>query len=278
MKKIIVFIALSFIVGFNLYADPAAPVALSGEIIFSCNEKSPNQIFIIALSHRDDLTKANGKGTVKAQVEIYRIGEWLIQKEGLELLLPEGFSKEVSDEKKELTKFAAPENGARVLFDAKTLEEELGKEDVYINAEMLLMANYGIKSGQVEDLNLYNAVREKISLLKKYGDNDIELLFIKADIDYFQERRTAAMLQKIPEIVEDEYKAGNIQSEKAILTIGMSHIPAIVKYLKQRKIEISSPAFSPYDDYSSEVELLEKDFGVTIIIPKTLTKLQIDGQ
>jgi len=51
----------------------------------------------------------------------------------------------------------------------KTLEEKLENDNSYINAEMLLMESHGIKSQQVEDKDLYNAVREKISLLEKYG-------------------------------------------------------------------------------------------------------------
>lgn len=276
--SIILFFALLLIPGFNLNAGPNqdfpdAPALPSerGEVVFSCNERSPNQIYIIGMSHRDTLTHANGSNTVKSQIEIYRIGEWLIQKEGLELLLPEGFfSKEASDKKEDLIKTAASENGIRVSFDTKTLEEKLGKEDAYINAEMLLMESHSIKSQQVEDINLYNAAREKINLLEKFGNDTYESLFIKSGLDYLQERRSAAMLQKIPEVIDSEYRAGRIKNKKAIFTIGMSHISGIIKYLKQNRIEIYSPAFTSYDDYLSGVKLLENDFGVTIIIPRTL--------
>lgn len=107
-------------------------------------------------------------------------------------------------------------------------------------------------------------------MLGKYGNDTYESLFIKSGLDYLQERRTAAMLQKIPEVIEGEYREGRIKNKKAIFTIGMSHIPGIIKYLKQNKIEINSPAFTSYDDYLSGVKLLEKNFGVTIIIPRTL--------
>ena len=36
-----------------------------GEIIFRCNEKSPKQIFIIGMSHRDSFTRDNGSQTSK---------------------------------------------------------------------------------------------------------------------------------------------------------------------------------------------------------------------
>jgi len=274
----LLFLALLLIPGFNLNAGlnqdaPDAPAIPTerGEVVFRCNERSPNQVYIIGMSHRDTLTRANGSNTVKSQIEVYRIGEWLIQKEGLELLLPEGFfSDEASDEKEALIKTAAEGNGTGVSFDTKTLEAKLGKKDAYINAEMLLMESHSIKSQQVEDINLYNAAMEKINQLEKYGNDTYESLFIKSGLDYLQERRTAAMLQKIPEVVDNEYRAGRIKNKKAIFTIGLSHISGIIKYMKQNRIEIYSPAFTTYDDYLSGVKLLENDFGVTIIIPRTM--------
>lgn len=277
MKKIIVFIALLFLAGFNSYAGSAdIPIIPSenGEFVYSCNKESSSQVFIIALSHRDTLTRANGENTVKSQVEVYRISEWLIQKEGVELLLPEGFSSKEASSEKENTD---SENGTSAALDAQTLEEKLSLESFYVNAEMLLMESFNVKSTQIEDLKLYNEAIEKIKLLEKYGDDDIELLFVKADLNYLQERRVATMLQNIPEVIESEYRAGRIKNKKAIFTIGLSHISAVIKYLKQGRIEIASPVFSPYDDYSSGVKLLENDFGVTIIIPKTLIKLQTGG-
>jgi len=276
--SIILFFVLLLVPGFNLNAGqnqdvpdiPSLPPK-RGEVVFSCNQRSPNQIYIIGMGHRDTLTHANGSDTLKSQIEVYRIGEWLIQKEGLELLLPEGFfSKEASDEKEDLINTASSENGTRVLFDTKTLEEKLGQENVYINAEMLLMESHSIKSQQVEDISLYNAARENINLLEKYGYDTYESLYIKSGLDYLQEKRTAVMLQNIPGVIDREYSAGRIKNKKAIFTIGLSHISGIIKYLKQNKIEIYSPAFTQYDDYLSEVKLLENDFGVTIIIPRTL--------
>lgn len=276
--SILLFFVFLLIPGFNLNAGqnqdfpdiPALPRE-RGEVVFSSNERSPNQIYIIGISHRDTMTRANGSNTLKSQMEVYRIGEWLIQKEGLELLLPEGFfSKEASDEKKDVIKPAESNEGTGVSFDTKTLEEKLGSDNAYINAEMLLMESHNIESHQVEDIDLYNAAREKINLLEQYRYDLYESLFIKSGLDYLQERRSAAMLQKIPEVIESEYRAGRIKNKKAIFTIGMSHLSGIIKYLKQNRIEIYSPAFTSYNDYFSPVKLLEDDFGVTIIIPRTL--------
>jgi hypothetical protein len=49
-----------------------------GEIIYRFNEKSPNQIFIIGIRHRDALTCLNGDNTSRVQAEAYKIGDWLI--------------------------------------------------------------------------------------------------------------------------------------------------------------------------------------------------------
>lgn len=243
----------------------------TGEVVFNHKGRSSGQVYIIGTSHRDTFTGANGSDTLRSQMELYRISEWLINNRGLELLLPEGFfSREDRDEKNTSIIAVTPENSNRMPFDTRTLEQKLGDDNVYTNAEMLLMESHGIKSRQVEDMNLYTAVREKISLFEKYRTDSFESLYIKSGLDYLQEIRTAVMLQKIPEIIDREYREGRIKNKKAIFTIGMSHLPGIIKYLKQNKIEIYSPAFTPYDDYMSGVKLLENDFSVTVIVPRTL--------
>jgi len=242
-----------------------------GEVVYSCNETSPEQVYIIGTSHRDTLTRANGSDTLRSQIETFRISEWLIRHMDLELLLPEGFFPgEGSAEYDSSDKIPSSIKGGNAAFDAKTLERKLGNDGVYVNAEMLIMEVLNVKSRQIEDADLYNAVIKKIGLLHEYGSDTYESLFIRSGLDYLQERRTAAMLQKIPEVIESEHREGRIKNKKAIFTIGVSHIPGIIKYLKQKRIEIDSPAFSPYKNYLSGIKLLEQKYGVTIIIPRTL--------
>ena len=69
------------------------PPAQYGEVIYQTNEKSSNHLYIIGTSHRDSLTCLNGSLTPRVQAEVYKIGEWLIDQRGIELLLPEGFFK-----------------------------------------------------------------------------------------------------------------------------------------------------------------------------------------
>src|SRR4030042_3543753 len=82
-----------------------------GDIIYRFNEKSPNQVFVIGISHRDALTCLNGDNTSRVQAEIYKIGDWLIHHQGVELVLPEGFFKSSSAniEKKNIN---APKRGS----------------------------------------------------------------------------------------------------------------------------------------------------------------------
>ena len=55
-----------------------------GRVIYQYNEKSPNHLFIIGMSHRNTLTRLNGNNTSRVQAEVYKIGEWLIDHGGLE--------------------------------------------------------------------------------------------------------------------------------------------------------------------------------------------------
>lgn len=273
MKKKIFLISLFLVAlvsnGAGSNEDSAFP-SEQGKVVFKLNEGSPYQVYIIGMSHRDTLTHANGSNTVESQIEVYRIGEWLIQKEGVELLLPEGLFKEVSVEKENPNKSAVADNGKSASLDTKTLEGKLESDSAYINAAMLLRQSYCMESRQIEDMDLYMAVIEKISLLEKYGYDAYESIFIKLGLNYLQERRTAAMLQKIPEVIEGEYEEGRIKNKKAIFTIGITHIAEIIKYLRQSRIEIYTPDITSYDNYLSEMKLLENNYGVTIIIPRTL--------
>jgi hypothetical protein len=84
------------------------------------------------------------------------------------------------------------------------------------------------------------------------------------------------MLQKIPEIVEAEFRQGNIKSRKAIFTIGTSHLHKIIRYINETRIRIDAPLLAPSgkENYIAELNLLKENFGVSIIIPKTLAKDQ----
>jgi hypothetical protein len=248
-----------------------------GQVLCRFNEESSNQIFIIGISHRDSLTCLNGENTSRVQAEVYKIGDWLIHHQGLELLLPEGFFAITTGKTgKENRKIVEKRSDCTELSDPKVLEAKLSDNRTYVNAEMLLKENHPLRLRQVEDKALYDAVRSGLLKLVNCGEEESRYSALKTDLDYLQEKRTAAMLQKIPEIVEAEFRQGNIQSRKAIFTIGTSHLHKIIQYINESRIKIDAPllASSGSKDYIAELILLKQNFGVSIIIPKTLAKDQ----
>ncbi len=241
-----------------------------GEVVFRYNEKSPNQVFIIGMSHRDTLTRTNGSNTSKVQAEVYKIGDWLIQNEQLDLLLPEGFFR-TEKPKAENSKVLSTRS-----LDIKTVEKKLSDNRVFVNAEMLLKESCGVRIEQVEDKGCYDAVGNAIYKLVSCGNDSSEYALFKSDLDYLQEKRTAVMLQKIPQIINDEFRQGNIRNKKAIFTIGMSHLHLIIRYLNENKIPVfASPSKkNEGENYITDLSLAKENFGVCVIIPRTLANDQ----
>jgi hypothetical protein len=251
--------------------DLAALPPQYGEVIYCCNEKSSNQLFIIGMSHRDSITRLNGLNTSRVQAEVYKLGEWLIQNRGLELLLPEGFFKRKSQTAKKIVQTAEGNDTHPAPLDIKVLEEKLSDTTSFINAEMLLMKNYHLRTQQIENPKWHQAVASFIRKLAA-SKTSRDYYRVKSELDYLQERRTAAMLQEIPGIIDAEYQQGSIKGKKAFFTIGMSHLYKIIKYLDENKIRIYSPLADSNQngDYVAALNLMRENFGVTIIIPRTL--------
>lgn len=243
-----------------------------GEVIYQHRGKGPNQLFIIGIGHRDVFTLLNGRNTSKVQVEVYRIGDWFIHNQGAALLLPEGFFKNKKAKvEKEILKSKSEKSTCTELSDINVLEERLADNRTYVNAEMLLKEGHRLRTEQVEDEELYGAVCKGIfELDRKTNSHDFFLL--KSELDYLQEKRTASMLQRIPEVIDEDFRQGNIESRKAIFTIGISHIPGIIKYLSENRITIYSPPFTSKKNkgYTAELNLAREGYAVSIVIPRTL--------
>lgn len=224
-----------------------------GEIVYQTNAGSPFQVFIIANSHRSAVTGANGTHTLQAQVETYRIGEWLIRQHQVELLLPEGFFGRKGKE-------GRTADGVDLL-DGTVLEAMLADTSTFVNADLLLHQNYGIGLHQVEDRELYRNIRE--SLNSGMGAGELE---------YLQERRSAAILQSIPAAMEESYRQGYISAPKAMLTIGMAHLDEMLRFLEEGEIRIAAAdtAGSALPSYNAALELVEKGIGVTVIVPRAI--------
>lgn len=253
------FAAASSLNAVSCFADTAGlPVEL-GAIVYQKNPERPFQLFIIGNSHRSSVSGENGINTVLAQVQTYRIAEWLIRQQQIELLLPEGFF----GRKERTGRF-----DATLRFDGPTLEKTLADTSTFINADLLLHRNYGVGLQQVEDRDLYRNAREYIySALKNGASLDASFA---PELEYLQERRSAAMLQKVPAVISAAYRQGHIAQPRAILTIGMAHLDEIIRFLESGRIEIPAPPIGArgFQPYSEMLELLAQQVGVTVIVPQ----------
>jgi hypothetical protein len=241
-----------------------------GKVIFRYNENSPKKIYIIGINHRNCQSRANGSNTAKTQVEVYRIGEWLNRNRQIDLLLPEGYfnpSNPLDD--LHLVRQAPPTNNS-------IIEKKLADDALFVNAETLLMEHFQMPACQVEDRGLYDEVLNRVIKLKGEANDSTACLSLREEIQYLQEKRTAAILQKIPAVIEENFHNGNINSENALFTIGLNHIDTIIKYIEQKAIHIQPPSSnSPIkEDYVADLALLKEGFGIIIIIPYTLVNNQ----
>jgi hypothetical protein len=242
-----------------------------GEVIYQSNGESSKQLYIIGLEHRDSLTRANGTHTAIAQAQACKIGEWLVRNQGLGLLLPEGFFTKRKG-KTVLSGYSAEKKtGALKTLDINDLEKRLADNHTYVNAEMLLKKHYGLRTRQVEDKNLYDAVHDALLRLVINGENHGDPGALKSELDYLQGKRVAAMLQRVPAVISEEFQNNNIKNQRALFTIGISHLSDILKYLHKNKIEIPSPPLSGQkEDWVGDLNLAKERFGVTVIVPREL--------
>jgi len=243
-----------------------------GEVVCRYNEKSSNHLYVIGIAHRDSLTRSNGSLTPRVQAEVYKIGEWLIQNQGVELLLPEGFFVTDPNRPPEKTSISNALVAAPQELDMGYLERRFSNGRQFVNAEMLLRSNFPLLLRQVEDKDLYQAVFENIRLLAESSGSMEKNFLIRSELDYQQKRRVGAMLQRIPAIVNDEFRQGRIGSRKAVFTIGLSHVADIINYLRENRVSVLSPLFTAlkHEDYVDSLSLAKEDFGVSVIVPRTL--------
>jgi hypothetical protein len=237
-----------------------------GEIIFRKNPHAPQQVYIIGQSHRSAITGKAGPDLVNVQAEIYRIGEWLILENNVELLLPEGFFQKTAMGK------VPPMETAREnrRLDNQTLKDRLSDPLRFVNADLLLKASYNIPLGQVENEQLYRDIRRLLHQARQ--DNDFSAL---SELDGLQDERTAVMLQNIPDILEEAYQAGRIGNRKAMFTIGLAHVGAIIDNLQRGSLRgPAQPGPTGGEGRASSLKLLDQGYGVTVIIPRTLAENQ----
>lgn len=260
--------ALVLLTGTAAGAKDAAPLAPPlpvdyGEVVYRVNPQAPRQVYIIGQCHRSAVSDRVHSDTVKVQAEIYRIGEWLIREKNVSLLLPEGFFQRTAGKDGR----RADEDRLPVELDNNTLEARLGDPRRFVNADLLLNASYDVRLGQVEDEQLYRDIR---GLLRQAGEsNSFSLL---ARLAVLQDERTAVMLQNIPDIVEESFQAGRIDHRRAMFTIGMAHLGKIIHSLRRGTLRSAVGDPTRKDGAATELKLLERGYGVTVIVPRTLAE------
>jgi hypothetical protein len=249
---------------------PALPLPSEfGEVIYQREGEGDSHVYIICQSHRSARTGDNGANTVGVQSEVYRIGEWLIRNKNVGLLLPEGyFRRGNSQPVLQPVAFEAKRTGKQKLsFDDDALRAILSDTSRFANADKLLSDSYDISLQQVEDRELYHSILDFLFRTdRKQGldANEIRIL------SHLQEKRSAVMLQAIPAAINREMQQGGISQPKAIFTIGLAHLSEVMRFLNEGKIEISSPQPSNAVE-KGELKLLQENYGITVILPRSLT-------
>lgn len=244
-----------------------------GEVIYRINAQSPKQLYIVGISHRDPGSGANNSTTVQTQMEIFRIGEWLKNNVHLNLLLPEGYFKGRETSPATLPSASQARNSFPLRdLDNALLQEKLAADTPFTNAELLLMKHHSLQACQVEDRNIYEAVRSSLDRLKTAKAQPAEADGYLAELRYLQEIRTAHLLQNIPAVIEDEFRKGTIGNRTALFTIGLHHLKDIFRYIENEGIQITSPTGSDIqpDSEATRLNLLKTGYGITIILPRTL--------
>jgi hypothetical protein len=240
-----------------------------GQVLFSkAGDSSDKHIYIIGHSHRSAVSGANGQHTVSSQAQVYRIGEWLIREKGVDLLLPEGFFRR-QPAASPVTPVAYRTINATIL-DRGALEEQLSDTSAFVNADILLTRNYGIRLQQVEDEQVYRAVGEVLRSFIEHRPGEPKR-FCETELRYLQEMRSAVMLQNIAKVVDEEYRLGHIAQRQAIFTIGMAHVGEIVRFLENGEVAIAPAKVAGYQPYVDLLKLTEAGYGVTVILPRSLS-------
>jgi len=261
-------------------ADTSLQIAVPeeyGRVIYQEGADRPNQIYIIAQSHRSAVSGHANADTVHVQAEIFRLGEWLVREQGISVLFPEGYFQRDGSP---AASSGSPENRQPTVpqpIDDMSLLTRLADPNAFVNADMLLRAQCGVRLQQVEDRALYHGA---VQLLQQLSSDRRAALSpaVYDELEYLQRRRSAAILERIPAALSLNAGAetGAVRPQKAITTIGLAHVHQIVAFLEQGQIEIPPPqmGWARYGEHNFDLQPLKAEYGVTIILPRTLAENQ----
>jgi len=247
----------------TLWALPAAEIPSElGSIVYRIRSDAPTQLYIVANSHRSALSGANGAETVQAQVETFRIGEWLIDNGRIGMILPESYFGYLP-QNDQSSQCPTP-------LDQTTLLRRLTDTTTHVNAELLLHEQYGIGLQQVEDADLYRRIRELL-LSSRSGVAWLDPGFVDR-LAYLQKCRSATILQGVPEALKQLPQPEGAPASGALLTIGLAHLDDILAYLDAGVVNIPapSPLATELPGQQSPLKLHKDPIGITVIVPRSL--------
>lgn len=235
-----------------------------GTVVYQVNHEAPTQLFIIANSHRSAVTGTNGTNTLQAQIETFRIGEWLIRRQQVALLLPEGFFGSWTVDQ--------PAAFSDAGFDGATLARWLEDSSGFVNAEMLLHKYYGVDLQQIEDRELYRNVIESLSAGSE-GAGEMGSV-IDDRLEYLQKCRSAAILQGVPAVLAQANRRGYGAPASAMLTIGLAHLGDIIEFIESGEVQIPAMRTSGADlpAVQGPLDLFKNSTGITVIVPHSLVE------
>lgn len=237
------------------------PVEL-GRVVYRVGGDAPVQLFIVANSHRSVISGANGADILQAQVETFRIGEWLIRNGQIGLLLPESFFGQRQD--------VAPAAAGQTPLDSATLMRRLGDSVTFVNAELLLHEQYGIDLRQVEDRELYRHAQQLLHAgLTSAACLDPSFSTRLANL---QKRRSAALLQGVPAALAQLSPPESGTAPGALMTIGLAHLGDILEFLESGTVCIPAPPAGDVElpAVQAQLTLRASPVGITVIVPRSL--------
>ncbi len=234
-----------------------------GEIIFKIRQDAPNQLYVIGQSHKK-LDGTQSEHIPKIQMEVFRIGQKLIDKFKVGLFLAEGYFENTVYEKKR------KENIQET--DIRRLAEYCKDDDYIVSSTkdhadwdavfyFQLFTNVNIQGA--ED-RIYH--RNVITLLTSQRNPVSDVLYA-----YYNHLRTMAVLLNGPKVVDREQEARRLISSNFAIIFGDDHIPKLIESVEKDyfKVDFSRLSPLPFDKISQPLKYEQLGYGATVIRPKS---------
>lgn len=244
-----------------------------GEVIYQEHGERDNRIYIVAQSHRSAINGQENGDCQKVQAEIYRIGEWLIVNEKVEALLPEGYFGNSGPDADHRRPRPGEKPGQPTRLDDATLTARLSNSSIFVNADRLLYSTYDLSLRQIEDRKLYFTVVDELrSLLSDDSPQQQTNPTVLPILAYHQKKRSAVILENIPEALSGKKSTDGGNIRRAMLTIGLAHVDTMIDFLESGQAQILPPPGMEdvLQQFTCDLGLLKEGYAIAVIIPRTL--------